>query len=319
MLRAIFSTPNTIASIFSHNDEGKNIENNYKNNNINAIGGVGIEIGIGDSHSKMNNSSTNFKSGGRNNSDVPFFTSPTRPADSKQYVEDGGGFEARSSINETRPHLPPPPPSLNMFHSHNAGVDAGGEGATTNIRQPQHKQIPLQKPPSKDYFGDAIRYLLINTPLPFIGSCPPHTPPSDGQPIPIPHHSVGNMDAAINHIGDDDSSAKIGSSGSSNPSSLFYTTNNHRTNKEYVNHDGFTETTSTQSRLVQKLDSIGAAETIYLIPRYYLLGWMHWARCTILNASMESWFAAWENFDVQRGGRRGRERSTRKEGILDPS
>jgi hypothetical protein len=242
MLRAIFSTPNTIASIFPHIDEGKNIE--YKNIDINDD----YEIG---SHSNLNNSSTTLKSGGKNYNDEPLFImSPTRPADSIQYEEDGGDIEARSSINETRPHPPLPLPSSNMFHSHNAGVYSRGEVATTNMRQPQHKHLPLRKPPSKDYFGDAIRYLLIDTPLPLIGACPPRASPS------------GDM-------------------------------------------------TSTQPCL-RKLDNIGAAETIYLIPRYYLLGWIHWARCTILNAFVESWFAAWENFDVPRGGKEGEKKQQEK-------
>jgi len=349
MLRAIFSTPDTAAaaSTLSSGDESKdNVKNNHLNDgNNSANGGIKIDIGIGDigfgcgvCHSTMNksnikNSSTNSKSGGsgtkrgskhNNINNTPFFfTSPTRPSDSKQFVEDGGGVVARSSINETPPPPPPPPPSL-----HDADVDAGG-GATTTMRQSQHlrsgstinhlpKQLPLRRsqteptngatvtadahafiPPKngriggasssssidimdgiplpKDYFSYAIRYLLMDTPLPLVGSCPPPTPSSVSAPISIPHHSIGNKTAALDNCGNGNFSA--------------------------INGEGSIKTTIMQPHFPHKIESVGASEIVYLIPRYYLLGWTHWARCTILNASVECWFAAWDKFDVQMSAR----------------
>lgn len=325
-----------------NNDKNDHINdgNNSASGGIEIDIGIGdIGFGCGVCHSTMNKSnvkysSTNSKSGGSGTkrgskhstiNNTPFlFTSPTRPSDSKQF-EDGGSVVARSSINETPPP-PPPPPSL-----HDADVDAGeGGGAKTTMRQSQHsrsrsttnhlpKQLPLRRlqteatngatvtadahafiPPKngrmggassssaidimdgmlplpKDYFSHAIRYLLMDTPLPLVGSCPPPNPASVSAPISIPHHSIDNKNAALDIYGNGNSSA--------------------------INGEGNIKTTIIQPRLPHKIDSVGASETIYLIPRYYLLRWTHWARCTILNASVECWFAAWDKFDVQMSAR----------------
>jgi hypothetical protein len=39
-------------------------------------------------------------------------------------------------------------------------------------------------------------------------------------------------------------------------------------------------------------------ESIYLLPRYYLLRWMQWARYSIIHSSVKCWFDAWEKHDA---------------------
>ncbi len=113
-------------------------------------------------------------------------------------------------------------------------------------------------PLPKDYFSYAIRYLLMDTPLPLVDccSCIRHSStPSSKNIMKTIHPHLCRLHEAGVVIGGGDST----SSGNSSCSD-----------------DG---------------------ESIYLIPRYYLLRWMNWARCTIIHSAVKCWFAAWENHD----------------------
>ena len=53
-----------------------------------------------------------------------------------------------------------------------------------------------------------------------------------------------------------------------------------------------------QRCLLTSSNSSSDGESIYLLPRYYLLRWMQWARYSIIHSSVKCWFDAWEKHDA---------------------